>query len=100
MAPLIKRPAPAFEATAVIDGQFREVSNQEFLGKWCAAPSFCGVPKRRAGANKFHRVILLFYPLDFTFVVRTFRASAANFLLITFLWRCRSAVPHRARSIC
>jgi len=50
MAPLIKRPAPAFKATAVIDGQFREVSYEEFLGQW---------------------VILLFYPLDFTFVCPT-----------------------------
>lgn len=52
MAPLIKRPAPAFKATAVIDGQFREVSNEEYLGKWYAAPSFCGASKGRVGADK------------------------------------------------
>lgn len=34
MAPLIQKPAPAFQATAVINGEFKEVSNQDFIGKW------------------------------------------------------------------
>lgn len=50
MAPIIQRPAPTFTAPAVINGQFQDVSLSDFLGQW---------------------VILLFYPMDFTFVCPT-----------------------------
>ncbi|KAJ7149588.1 2-cysteine peroxiredoxin [Mycena filopes] len=50
MVALVQRPAPAFKATAVIDGVFEDVSLSDFLGKW---------------------VVLLFYPMDFTFVCPT-----------------------------
>ncbi|KAK7439567.1 cTPxI, variant 2 [Stygiomarasmius scandens] len=50
MVALIQRPAPAFKASAVVDGLFQEVSLSDFLGKW---------------------VVLFFYPMDFTFVCPT-----------------------------
>lgn len=42
--------APAFKGQAVENGQFREISNEDYKGKW---------------------LILFFYPLDFTFVCPT-----------------------------
>ncbi|BGP36108.1 cTPxI [Rhodotorula kratochvilovae] len=50
MVALVQRPAPAFEATAVVDGFFETVKLEQFLGKW---------------------LVLFFYPLDFTFVCPT-----------------------------
>ncbi|XP_042561690.1 peroxiredoxin-4-like [Clupea harengus] len=46
----ISKPAPRWEGTAVIDGQFKTIKLSDFLGKY---------------------LILLFYPLDFTFVCPT-----------------------------
>jgi len=48
--PMIQKPAPDFSATAVIDGEFKDVSLADYKGKW---------------------VYLFFYPLDFTFVCPT-----------------------------
>ena len=48
--PMIQKPAPEFTATAVIDGEFKDVSLADYKGKW---------------------VYLFFYPLDFTFVCPT-----------------------------
>lgn len=42
--------APYFKATAVVDGDFKEVSLDQYKGKW---------------------LVLFFYPLDFTFVCPT-----------------------------
>ncbi|PFH53607.1 hypothetical protein AMATHDRAFT_79078 [Amanita thiersii Skay4041] len=50
MVAVVQRPAPAFSATAVIEGQFKEIALSDFLGQW---------------------VVLFFYPLDFTFVCPT-----------------------------
>ncbi|KAI9432344.1 2-cysteine peroxiredoxin [Lactarius indigo] len=50
MSPTIQSPAPVFSVTAFIDGAFKEVSLADYLGQW---------------------VILMFYPLDFTFVCPT-----------------------------
>ncbi|EMD35706.1 hypothetical protein CERSUDRAFT_138397 [Gelatoporia subvermispora B] len=50
MVALVQKPAPAFKATAVVDGLFQDISLSDFLGQW---------------------VVLLFYPLDFTFVCPT-----------------------------
>ncbi|KAF8644215.1 hypothetical protein AX16_008626 [Volvariella volvacea WC 439] len=50
MVATVKQPAPAFTAPAVIEGLFQDVSLSDYLGKW---------------------VILLFYPMDFTFVCPT-----------------------------
>ncbi|KAH9033818.1 2-cysteine peroxiredoxin [Lactarius pseudohatsudake] len=50
MSPTIQSPAPVFSVTALIDGSFKEVSLGDYLGQW---------------------VILMFYPLDFTFVCPT-----------------------------
>ena len=47
---LVTKPAPSFEAEAVIDGQIASVKLSDYEGKW---------------------VILFFYPLDFTFVCPT-----------------------------
>lgn len=48
--PAIQKPAPVFSGTAVIDGQFKEISLTDYKGKY---------------------VVLFFYPLDFTFVCPT-----------------------------
>ncbi|RXW23397.1 hypothetical protein EST38_g2432 [Candolleomyces aberdarensis] len=50
MVALIQRPAPTFKADAVVDGLFEEISLSQYLGQW---------------------VVLLFYPMDFTFVCPT-----------------------------
>ncbi|KAJ3614463.1 hypothetical protein NHX12_018035 [Muraenolepis orangiensis] len=46
----IGKPAPDFKATAVVNGEFKDVSLSDYKGKY---------------------VILFFYPLDFTFVCPT-----------------------------
>lgn len=48
--PMIQNAAPDFKATAVIDGEFKDISLSDYKGKW---------------------VYLFFYPLDFTFVCPT-----------------------------
>ncbi|XP_055681278.1 peroxiredoxin 1-like [Lutzomyia longipalpis] len=50
MTPPLSRPAPDFSGTAVINGQLQEVSLGDFRGRY---------------------LVLLFYPLDFTFVCPT-----------------------------
>ncbi|GAA6020307.1 hypothetical protein JCM10207_003220 [Rhodosporidiobolus poonsookiae] len=50
MVARVQHPAPAFEATAVVDGFFETVKLEQFKGKW---------------------LVLFFYPLDFTFVCPT-----------------------------
>uniref|UniRef100_A0AAQ5XCV5 Peroxiredoxin-1 n=1 Tax=Amphiprion ocellaris TaxID=80972 RepID=A0AAQ5XCV5_AMPOC len=46
----IGKPAPEFKATAVVDGQFKDIQLSDYRGKY---------------------VIFFFYPLDFTFVCPT-----------------------------
>ena len=50
MAAFVTQPAPPFKADALVDGQFKEVALTDFKGK---------------------KVVLFFYPLDFTFVCPT-----------------------------
>ncbi|KDD75558.1 hypothetical protein H632_c618p0, partial [Helicosporidium sp. ATCC 50920] len=50
MVAIVGKPAPSFTADAVIDGEFKQVSLSDYLGK---------------------HVVLFFYPLDFTFVCPT-----------------------------
>ncbi|KAF9234377.1 peroxiredoxin [Melanogaster broomeanus] len=50
MVARVQRPAPAFKATAVVEGMFKDISLSDYLGEW---------------------VILFFYPMDFTFVCPT-----------------------------
>lgn len=50
MATSVKSPAPDFRAKALVQGQFRQISLSEYRGRY---------------------VVLLFYPLDFTFVCPT-----------------------------
>lgn len=50
LAAQVQKPAPAFKAQAVVDGQFKEVSLADYQGKY---------------------VVVYFYPLDFTFVCPT-----------------------------
>ncbi len=47
MSSLVSRPVPAFKLNACKSGEFCEISSDSFKGKW---------------------TVLLFYPLDFTFV--------------------------------
>merc|ERR1711991_212666 len=46
----IQKPAPEFSATAVVDGEFKQISLDDYKGQW---------------------LVLFFYPLDFTFVCPT-----------------------------
>ncbi|KAK1137058.1 C-terminal domain of 1-Cys peroxiredoxin [Melipona bicolor] len=48
--PALQKPAPAFRGTAVVNGEFKEISLTDYKGKY---------------------LILFFYPLDFTFVCPT-----------------------------
>lgn len=50
MSRLVGNKAPDFKATALVDGEFKDVSLSDYKGKW---------------------KILFFYPLDFTFVCPT-----------------------------
>jgi len=50
MATLVGKKAPAFKAPAVVKGEIKEVSLDDYKGKW---------------------IVLFFYPLDFTFVCPT-----------------------------
>jgi peroxiredoxin (alkyl hydroperoxide reductase subunit C) len=47
MSAQVGKPAPDFETSAYVDGEFKNVKLSEFLGRW---------------------VVLCFYPGDFTFV--------------------------------
>ncbi|XP_019872082.1 peroxiredoxin-2 [Aethina tumida] len=47
---VISKPAPFWEGTAVIDGEFKQLKSTDFLGKY---------------------LVFFFYPLDFTFVCPT-----------------------------
>ena len=46
----ITKPAPPFKVTAVVDGEFKQISLEDYKGKY---------------------LVLFFYPLDFTFVCPT-----------------------------
>ncbi|KAI4294531.1 thioredoxin-like protein [Schizophyllum commune] len=50
MVAIIQKPAPTFTAAAVEDGLMKDISLKDYLGQW---------------------VVLLFYPMDFTFVCPT-----------------------------
>lgn len=60
--PKLQKPAPQFKGTAVVKGAFKEISLEDYKGKY---------------------VVLFFYPLDFTFVCPTeiiaFSDRAAEF---------------------
>ena len=43
MVALVQRPAPAFKATAVVEGQFKDVSLSDYKGQWLVSHNtFCG----------------------------------------------------------
>ncbi|KAJ8943289.1 hypothetical protein NQ318_017307 [Aromia moschata] len=48
--PSLQKPAPIFKGTAVVEGQFKDISLDDYKGQY---------------------VVLFFYPLDFTFVCPT-----------------------------
>jgi len=50
LAAAVTQPAPAFKGQAVVDGQFKEISLDDYKGKY---------------------LVVFFYPLDFTFVCPT-----------------------------
>ncbi len=50
MSAFVTQPAPQFKATALVDGGFKEIALSDYKGK---------------------KVVLFFYPLDFTFVCPT-----------------------------
>ncbi|KAL7422365.1 cTPxI [Cryptotrichosporon argae] len=65
MSPQIQKPAPAFAGTLVKEGSFEEIKLSDYEGKW---------------------VVLVFYPMDFTFVCPTeilaFNAALEQFKAI------------------
>jgi peroxiredoxin (alkyl hydroperoxide reductase subunit C) len=34
MSPIIQSPAPAFTVTALVDGEFKQVSLSDYVGQW------------------------------------------------------------------
>lgn len=58
----VSQPAPDFSATAVVDGQFKDLKLSDYRGKW---------------------VVLFFWPLDFTFVcpteIKAFSGAVSRF---------------------
>ncbi|KAI5116608.1 hypothetical protein M0805_004827 [Coniferiporia weirii] len=50
MVAAVQRPAPEFSGPAVVDGLISDIASKDFIGQW---------------------VVLLFYPMDFTFVCPT-----------------------------
>ena len=34
MVAIVQKPAPAFKATAVVDGLFQDISLSDYLGQW------------------------------------------------------------------
>ncbi|KAI0260571.1 thioredoxin-like protein [Gloeopeniophorella convolvens] len=50
MSPAIQSPAPSFSVPSVVDGTFKDIALEDYRGQW---------------------VLLMFYPLDFTFVCPT-----------------------------
>ena len=50
MAAFVTQPAPDFKADALVNGEFKQISLSDYKGK---------------------KVVLFFYPLDFTFVCPT-----------------------------
>uniref|UniRef100_A0A8C3UAC1 Thioredoxin-dependent peroxide reductase, mitochondrial n=1 Tax=Catharus ustulatus TaxID=91951 RepID=A0A8C3UAC1_CATUS len=56
-AAAVTQHAPAFKGTAVVDGEFKELSLNDFKGKY---------------------LVLFFYPLDFTFVCPTEIVAFSN----------------------
>jgi peroxiredoxin len=62
MVALVQRPAPTFKATAVVDGQFTDVSLSDYLGQWFVTMTCMRMVY--VAANLFcPRVVLLFYPM-------------------------------------
>ena len=55
MSAKIGKPAPEFKATAVVGGDFKDISLKDYKGKY---------------------LVLFFYPLDFTFVCPTGNTSS------------------------
>ena len=56
-APAVTQHAPYFKGTAVVSGEFKEISLDDFKGKY---------------------LVLFFYPLDFTFVNRNFTIAFSD----------------------
>jgi alkyl hydroperoxide reductase subunit AhpC len=58
----VTQPAPQWQATALVNGEFKKISSEDYKGKW---------------------LVLFFYPLDFTFVcpteIRQFSDRIAEF---------------------
>ncbi|XP_051883180.1 thioredoxin-dependent peroxide reductase, mitochondrial [Pristis pectinata] len=56
-APAVTQPAPFFKGTAVVNGEFKEISLDDYKGKY---------------------LVIFFYPLDFTFVCPTEIVAFSN----------------------
>lgn len=81
----IGQPAPDFSATAVVDGQFKDLKLSDYKGKGAFV---CSCGKRRlppplifasvhlSCSGKY--VVFFFYPLDFTFVCPTEIVAFSN----------------------
>jgi hypothetical protein len=75
MSAKIGKPAPEFKSTAVIDGNFKDVSLKDYKGKY---------------------VVLFFYPLDFTFVCPTGIQAIDRHDKITFASMFRNHLIQRS----
>jgi len=61
MATAVRKPAPAFTATAVIEGLMKDISLSDYIGQWFGAIIFL---RGKIYTDLEHsRVVLFFYPM-------------------------------------
>lgn len=63
MVAFVQRPAPAFTATAVAEGEFKDISLSEFVGQWYASFTRQTFVRAWLTLTLSARVVLFFYPM-------------------------------------
>ena len=80
LAPVVQKPAPAFKAQAVVDGQFKEVhtvllifSHLRYILQCFSVSDLTYILLAQVSLSDYagKYVVVYFYPLDFTFVCPT-----------------------------
>ena len=70
LAAQVQKPAPVFKAQAVVGGQFKEVSLEDYKVTWFSLlPCYNIIQTLFSSQGQY--VVVYFYPLDFTFVCPT-----------------------------
>ena len=63
MPALVQRPAPTFRAEAVVEGSFKNVNLQDYLGQWYVKFQLTSLLGGVRLLRMYIRVVLLFYPM-------------------------------------